>query len=233
MQEFLEDKEAGFVGRIVDGDTAIINGNSTRFLGINTPEKGERYYQEAKDFLGGLILNKTVTLEYGAEKTDLYGRKLAFIFLDGKNINIEQVRNGFANVYVLDYKKYESELREAWEECIADGRNLCERSTNECSYCIELKDLDIENQEVILSNKCDFGCSLNNWTIKDEGRKKFTFRNFVLETNKEARIIVGNGTDSADVLYWKDETYVWTATGDTLFLRDSEGKLVLWKEIRK
>lgn len=230
VQKFLEDKETGFVGRIVDGDTAIINGNSTRFLGINTPEKGEKYYQEAKDALEKLILNKTVVLEYGAEKTDLYGRKLAFILLDEKNINIEQVRNGFANVYVLDDKRYETQLREAWEECIASGKNLCEKSTNKCAYCIELKELDIEDQEVIFYNRCNFDCSLENWTIKDEGRKKFKFRDFVLETDKEARIIVGNEIDSADSLYWEEE-YVWTATGDTLFLRDDEGKLVLWEEI--
>ncbi len=229
LQKFLEDKETGFVERIVDGDTAIINGDSTRFLGINTPEKGEKYYQEAKDFLGSLILNKTIVLEYGIEKTDLYGRKLAFIFFNGENVNIEQIRNGFANVYILNDKKYENELREAWDECVASEKNLCEKSKNKCAYCIELKELNIDDQEITFYNKCSFDCSLNNWTIKDEGRKKFTFGNFVLETDKEARIIVGNGTDSADILYWEEE-YVWTATGDTLFLRDNEGKLVVWKE---
>jgi len=28
---------------------------------------------------------------------------------------------------------------------------------------------------------------------------------------------------------WKKKDYVWTKTGDSLFLRDSKGKLVLWK----
>ncbi len=32
-----------------------------------------------------------------------------------------------------------------------------------------------------------------------------------------------------NTLSWKGEKYVWTRTGDSLFLRDSEGALVLWK----
>jgi len=31
------------------------------------------------------------------------------------------------------------------------------------------------------------------------------------------------------ILFWKGKDYVWTSTGDTLFLRDDEGKLVLWE----
>lgn len=231
LQNFLEEKEAGVVERIVDGDTAIINGNSTRFLGINTPEKGEKYYQEAKDFLGSLILNKTIELQFGKDKIDKYKRKLAWVILDGKNVNIEMVRNGFANVYVLDDKKYENELKNAWEECLANGKNLCEKSKDKCADCIELKNLDVKNQSAIFYNKCDFNCDLTGWNIKDEGRKNFYFPNFILEQNKEVKISVGNRTDSKDVLFWKGEEYVWTATGDTLFLRDKNRELILWKEI--
>lgn len=233
LQEFLEDKETGVVERIVDGDTAIINGTSTRFLGINTPEKGEKYYQESKDFLESLILNKTVELEYGKDRIDLYGRKLAYIILDGKNVNIEQVRNGFANIFVYDKDKYTNDLKNAWNECIANGKNLCEKSEDKCADCVELKELDVKKQISIFYNKCSFNCDLTNWDIKDEGRKHFIFPNFVLMGNKEVKIIVGNETNSEDELFWRNEEYVWTETGDTLFLRDKGGKLVLWREIER
>lgn len=227
--EFLEEREIGIAERIIDGDTAIINGNSTRFLGINTPERGEKYYNEAKNFLNNLILNKTIELEFGKEKYDRYKRKLAFIFLDEKNVNIEMIKKGFANVYVLDDKKYEGELRNAWEECISKEKNLCEKSDNKCAGCIELQNFDFKKQEIIFYNKCSFNCNLKDWTIKDEGRKKFIFENFILEKNEEVEIVVGNLTDSDNILFWENEDYVWTKTGDTLFLRDSEGKLVLWE----
>ena len=46
-----EDYEKGVVERVIDGDTIVIEGESIRLLGINSPEKGEKYYLEAKEFL--------------------------------------------------------------------------------------------------------------------------------------------------------------------------------------
>jgi micrococcal nuclease len=232
IKKFLDDSETVHVERIIDGDTVVVSNNThVRLLGINTPEKKEFYHDEAMNFLSELISNKTVELEYGKDKTDKYGRTLAYIILDGKNINLEIIRNGFANYYIYDKDKYTNDLENAWTECIANGKNLCEKSKDKCADCIELKELDVGNQEVILGNKCNFDCSLEGWNIKDEGRKNFFFPKQTLEKNKEAKIIVGNETNSDEILYWNNGDYVWTATGDTLFLRDEEGKLVLWKEI--
>ncbi len=229
---FLEERETSFSERVIDGDTIVVlNDTHVRLLGINTPEKKEKYYNEAKDFLGNLVLNKTIMLEYGKDRKDKYGRTLAYVFLGGKNINIEQVKNGLANVYILGDKLHESELRKAWEECLEKNINLCEKSNNNCTRCIELKELDVKSQTAIFYNNCSFSCDLSNWKIKDEGRKNFVFPNFVLEGNKNIIIAVGNRTDSKTALYWKGENYVWTSTGDTLFLRDEEGKLALWRTV--
>ncbi|MEJ2267830.1 MAG: thermonuclease family protein [Nanoarchaeota archaeon] len=226
VEDFLQGSEKGFVERVVDGDTIIVDGHSVRLLGINTPEKGERYSKEAKEFLENLILNKKVRLE-GIEN-DMYFRKLRYVFLGGENINLKIVREGLANVYILDDKNYEKELRNAWNNCIIENKNFCEKSENKCADCVELK--RFEKQEIVFYNKCDFDCDLNDWTIKDEGRKKFIFEDFVLNKKKDIEIIVGEGRDTDEILFWKNENYVWTSTGDTLFLRDSEGKLVLWEK---
>jgi micrococcal nuclease len=228
--DFLDESEFVTVGRIIDGDTIVVdNDTHVRLLGINTPEKREFYYQGAKDFLANLILNKTVKLEYGKEKQDLYGRTLAYIVLDDKNINAEIVRSGFANTYIYDTDKYTNELKQAWDECIAKKINLCMDSKDKCAQCIELKELNVKDQTVILYNKCDFDCNLYNWNIKDEGRKRFVFPDFILGNEEEIKIIVSNKTSDESVFYWTGESYVWTSTGDTLFLRDKEGGLVLWK----
>jgi endonuclease YncB( thermonuclease family) len=232
ITEFLKDYEYKSVERIIDGDTIVVENNThIRLLGINTPEKGEKYYNEAKNFLSELVSNKTIKLEYGKERYDKYQRTLAYVILNGKNINIEQVRNGFANTYIYNNDEYTIRLRNAWEECIQIGKNLCEKSNDKCADCIELKELDVKNQKVIFYNKCNFDCDLTNWGIKDEGRKNFVFPTFVLESNKEMNVIVGNKTNTDGDLYWKGEDYVWTSTGDTLFFRDKDGKLVLWKKI--
>lgn len=232
LENFLEESQTVIVNRIIDGDTIVVeNDTHVRMLGINTPEKKEIYHDEAMNFLNKLLLNKTVKLEYGADKIDKYGRTLAFIFLDEKNMNLEQVRNGFANVYILDDKKYETELRNAWEECINSNKNLCEKSEDECANCILLKELDVKEQKVVLEDKCSFECDLTNWEIKDEGRKKFIFEEFVLGENKEVEILVGNKTNTKEILFWNAKDYVWTETGDTIFLRDSDGKLVFWEKV--
>jgi len=148
LNEFLDESETGIVERIIDGDTIVVNNNThVRLLGINTPEKKEKYYEEAKKFLENLILNKTVKLEFGKSRYDIYNRILAYIILEGENINLEVVRNGLGNVYLLEDKMHETELRNAWKECINKSINLCEKSTNKCADCIGLKILDVKNQQ--------------------------------------------------------------------------------------
>lgn len=75
-----------------------------RLAGIDAAEtsKGKRqagqpYSQLAKKHLAGLILNKVVNIKgYGLDR---YNRILGVIFLEGKNINLEMVKAGFAEVY--------------------------------------------------------------------------------------------------------------------------------------
>lgn len=217
------------VERIIDGDTIQASGITIRLLGINTPEKGEKYYNEAKEFLEKEILNKTIELKFGKEKKDLYNRTLAYVFFQGENINKKIISNGFANAYFPSGKDaYFSQFIEEWEKCVEKNINYCEKSKNICAICIKLKELNYDEQKVVLRNICGFECNLVEWKIKDEGRKKFIFPEFILEPNKEIAIIVGEN-QMKDSLLWEREDYVWTKTGDTLFLRDSEGKLVLWQ----
>ncbi len=219
--------EVGIVERVVDGDTLIANGSSVRLLGINTPEKGEEFYEQAKLFLENLTLNKFVKLEIGKTNKDMYNRSLRYIILDGENINLKLVENGLANYYFPSGKdRYYNTFKEAWENCIEKNLNLCKKSEDKCADCVVLKKLDVNGQEIVLFNKCSFKCDLSGWRIKDEGRKNFVFPDFVLD--KEVSIKVEAGKDSEDVLYWKGKEYVWTETGDTIFLRDADGKLVLW-----
>ncbi|MBU0959608.1 MAG: thermonuclease family protein [Nanoarchaeota archaeon] len=222
--------EIGIVERIIDGDTIVVNGSTVRLLGINAPEKGERYYDEAKNFLEEQALNRIVRLEFGPEDRDRYDRKLRYVVLNNKNVNLNLVKIGLANFYfpTLGGKnKYYRDFKKAWEECVESNQGICKKSTDSCAPCIEIKSFNYKNQEVVFRNTCPFYCELEGWSIKDEGRKKFVFPSIVLE--KELTVRVGEEEDTINTLYWKNESYVWTQTGDTLFLRDSYDRLVLWK----
>ncbi len=231
LENYLSTSETAHVERVIDGDTIEIeNKTSVRLLGINSPEKGELYYNEAKEFLNKQVLNKTIKLEFGKDKYDMYQRILAYVYDNNQNVNLEIVRNGLANYYFPSGKdRHYNEFKQAWEDCIKENKNLCEKSENKCSDCIELKEFDYNEQEIILYNKCNYDCELSSWTIKDEGRKKFVFPEFILEKNRDVIIIVSNKTNTDKILFWQGENYIWTKTGDTLFLREDSGKLILWK----
>jgi len=103
------------VTKIIDGDTVEIEGGyRVRLLEIDTPEYGENCYQEAKDRLEELLLNKKVVLEKDQTDVDKYGRCLRYVFLNGENINLEMVQEGLANSDVFDSDiKYKTEVLEA------------------------------------------------------------------------------------------------------------------------
>lgn len=224
----LSNEETIKIERVIDGDTVVVNGSSFRLLGINTPERGEYLYSEAKKYTEENVMNKSLTAEKKGK--DRYDRELAYLYDGDKNINLEIVREGYAGYYFPSGKDaHYNEFAKAWGECLNENKNLCERSSNKCSSCIELSEWNFKTQKVVLYNKCNFDCFLNKWTIKDEGRKKFVFGNFTLKNLEYVSIIVGNKTDTQNTFYWKGYSYVWTSTGDSLFLRDSEGKLVLWE----
>jgi micrococcal nuclease len=88
---------------VIDGDTADIEINKTierlRFSGINTPETDECYYQEAKDELKRLILNKSIYIQRDKSNRGNYGRLLRYIYINGTLVNEHLVENGFARCY--------------------------------------------------------------------------------------------------------------------------------------
>ncbi len=104
----LEGEFTGKVVGIADGDTATVLDESNtqhkiRFLGIDAPEKAQAFGQKSKENLSDLIFGKTVTVQ--VLKRDKYNREVAKILLDGKDINLQQVKDGFA----WHYKEYQRE----------------------------------------------------------------------------------------------------------------------------
>jgi len=88
------------VTRIIDGDTIELeNGERVRLICIDTPERGEAYFDEASDYLSDLILNEYVELVKDVSETDRYGRLLRYIYLNGDFVNEMIVEDGWAKAY--------------------------------------------------------------------------------------------------------------------------------------
>jgi len=99
--------------KVFDGDSLQVSAMdlvfSIRLCGIDSPEmggkgmKGQPFSREARSYLETLLKDREITLKsYGA---DSYHRQLAEVFLDGKNINMEMIKQGLAEVYRGDPPK--------------------------------------------------------------------------------------------------------------------------------
>ena len=96
----------------MDGDTVEVqlsNGKivKVRFSGIDTPEKGQSGGIAARGALIEMLQGKDISIK--AVDTDRYGRTVAVIYANGRNVNEMMVKSGYA----WAYRKYlDGDLKE-------------------------------------------------------------------------------------------------------------------------
>ncbi len=126
---------SGVVARVIDGDTIVLaTGEKIRYLLIDAPETtnghDDCYGSNAATFNSDLVLGKTVDLTYDTQCTDRYGRSLAYISVDGTDVNKLMVERGYACVLFIapdgtsrydEFKAYQANakvsLRGIWGSC--------------------------------------------------------------------------------------------------------------------
>ena len=96
-------EETAVCTKVVDGDTIYLdNGKKVRFVGVNTPERGVEGYITSKNFVQKLCLDKEVGIDIDNSKhNDKYGRTLAVVIVDGKNVNEMLLKEGLAEVMYM------------------------------------------------------------------------------------------------------------------------------------
>ena len=84
--------------RVIDGDTVVIAGDErVRLIGIDTPEKGQCGFDEAKQALETLLATGTATFYSGViSDKDKYDRLLRYIEVEGVDVGLNLISNGFA-----------------------------------------------------------------------------------------------------------------------------------------
>lgn len=228
------------VARVIDGDTFLLQGGEkVRLLGINAPEEGQPYFEEATARLRELVEGRQIKLERDVVDQDRYGRLLRYVFLEGRNINVELVREGLAHVYLIPPNlKYEAELRAAEEEARAAGRGIWRPSEVRCLLIVnfhwDAEGNDCENlndEYVIFQNVGPKPLELTGWTVSDEANHVYIFPRFVLNAGATVTLHSGCGKNTKEDLFWCSSgrkcNAIWNNGGDTLYLRDSQGRLVL------
>lgn len=187
--------------RVIDGDTVELEGKiKARLLGINAPEKTMPDYLNAKNFLSKLVENKTAIIQ--KNKVDKYGRFLVHIFTN-EHINKKIIENGLAHLYYYEHDEYYNDLEKAQEEAIKKKIGIWKYS--EKSSCIKLiKFKHTEPEQIILENNCE----QIQIIIKDEATHIY----------KET---LTNGKNTFNF------SHIFNDDGDTLFIWDENGKLIL------
>jgi micrococcal nuclease len=121
----------------VDGDTLRLeDGTLVRYIGVDTPEtrrrKGNRWVKDPQPFAAeALALNRRlvegrqVRLEPDVQPRDRYGRRLAYVFVDGEMVNERLLREGVAQLLTIPPNvKYVDRFKSAQQEAKDAGRGL-------------------------------------------------------------------------------------------------------------
>ncbi len=209
-------REAIVIERAIDGDTIITrDGRTIRLLNINTPERNEPGYEEAKEFLQTFENKSAFFDNRGVEK---YGRSLGVVYVDNQNINRALVEKGLAHTLLVDDKDVK-EFHRAQEEAFQRKIGIWKRSP---SYgCMRA---EIDKKAEYVSFRSDCASNLRDWTIKDETTHSYTLTGPV---EREFALYSGEGVETSRELYW-DRGNAWNNDRDSLFVRDENGFLVLY-----
>lgn len=97
--------------KVSDGDTIsvkklknnVLDGDliKVRLYGVDAPEKDQDFGYESKKALMNYVSNKMIEIDIKSK--DRYGRSVGILYVDGRNINEELLRDG----YVWYYEQYD------------------------------------------------------------------------------------------------------------------------------
>ena len=232
---------------VVDGDTLYVSGPAgqleVRIIGVNTPESGECFSEEATDALTELVVGNDLVLVADRSDVDQFGRALRYVeTADGVDVGAELVANGFAIArrYPPDDARADR-YAELQRDAQMAGRGLW--ASDACGA----SDLDgveiaidvnadapgddgenLNGEWVRFTNAGSEAIDLDGWEVADESAShRYTFGSLRLEPGAEVTLFSGCGPDDQSARYWcVSGSAVWNNSGDTVFLRDRNGNVV-------
>jgi micrococcal nuclease len=228
------------VKRVVDGDTIVLaDGRYIRYIGINTPERGEPFWKEARDYNERKVKGKLVTLEFGQVREDKYERTLAYISVEGKMVNAQLLEAGWAHLFILEPITYYHHFQKLQEEARMQrlgiwGKGGFTGPLKITALHANAQGDDRENlngEYVRISNISPRDLNLRGFSLVDREEHRYIFTKGFLRPGYTVLLFTGGGRDIVDGvdqlrLYWGSRYPIWNNKGDQASLRDPQGQLI-------
>lgn len=238
------------VVEVVDGDTIrVMRGgveDTVRLVGINTPERGECWADEATAGLGAILADGPVRLERDVSDRDAYGRLLRFVMTpqgaDAGGVLIDD-GHAIARAYPPDtsrdaeYRERQRVAREAgrgsWarDACGSVLARIPDPGTIRIEVHADAAGDDARNlndEWVRFTNLGAEPLDLDGWGVRDESSShRYRFTGLVLAPGDAVTLRSGCGVDTQADRYWcVSGSAIWNNGGDTVFLLDPVGNIV-------
>lgn len=229
---------AASVASVTDGDTVrLAIGDAVRYLGINTPERGQPFYDEARRLNEKLVLGKEVRLEMNGRARDRYGRLLARVYAGEVLVNARLVAEGLAHVYIMDafdqaeewirlQKTAQAERKGMWRNGVPGPLRITRVNADAPG-----DDRRNPNGEYVrLCNVSDKPLDLTGFAIQDTARHRYVFPGGILKPGYVATLSSGQGRDTISnprslTFHWGAGP-IWNNDEDVASLFDLNGKLI-------
>lgn len=117
---------SGKVVGVSDGDTIVVYDTSSgertkvRLATIDCPEKSQAFGVRAKQSLSDMVFGKNVEVE--VRSIDRYGRTVGVVKVGGTDVNLEQIKRGFAWHYKQYAKEQPSQEYDSYDEAERGAR---------------------------------------------------------------------------------------------------------------
>ncbi|MDH4099430.1 MAG: thermonuclease family protein [Nitrospirota bacterium] len=229
------------VVEVIDGDTAVIeDGRKVRYLGINTPERGEPLYQKAKDLNRALVLGRKVRLEFeGDRESDAYGRLLAYVYVGDQMVNARLVREGVAHaLFIGPEGKHDSLLLKNQAEARQRGIGIWAGSGR--TRILKITSVHLADpaaperrgsSHVRIVNLSEKTAQLAGHTLSDDKGHRYIFPDVSIEPGYSVIVSGRSREDTRDgrgqaVVYWSEQDSAWKQEGGVSRLADRTGTII-------
>src|SRR5574337_1764228 len=219
------------VKRVYDGDTVLLeDGRTVRYLGINAPEFQEPFYLKAKRSNESLVMGRNIRLELDQERTDGYGRVLAYVYAGNEMVNARLVQEGLAHAFFIGPNRMHHALllrlqAEAQQRKVgiwsARGRTGDLKITN-----VHPADPTKDNQYpsyVRIANLRNSTLRLANYVLSNEAGRRCSLPDVSIDPGYTVLISSASGPESVNsrgqlIVYCTE--LIWDLREDTAFLFD-------------